>query len=1110
MNRRWYAMVGCLSVVIWCAPAAVGDEVAAPWGTIHGNLHGTASVDRTAYPDWEYLLGTNPQFSFELDVQPLGWDQPNSDSGISFDEDGNLYWKTQWPDPRIVSVAPDGTPRWEANTDGVPLGSANLHILGVPNGDSATPVVGDGGAAGRVYGIGQDTLGNGIAAAYRKSDGMIQWATILPGSNFVGQPYKLTPVLFEGKLWVVGSPNAAFQAEVYELDSASGAIITQTTIGTTNAVWDPTGGQMTLVKDAFGVGQHGLYFNIGHPTNECYGIRIVPGSGAFDAWSDFAGMIAGPGWGHVRSHMIYSATTGLLYTHTWDDFGGTLSVFHPVTGWVTDYLGLTGHGYYDVGMLDFNGTDVIAGGFDGTIARYHDAGGGSITNGIYATTGWFGESRVFGGLFQDNSNNSIYLTGTNSRTDLGPSYTARVIAVDVTNGTLLNSCAALDDAPIYLDNLTITTNGTTAFDVGGFEAYSLGPIVGQSNPAGLGTVAATWQLVLRNGASSSNIIDSTTIPVLGTGHGKVLAIDAAGGCGFSGSFESIQAVFDHILNQEGIANSNGTIVLQWDQYRPDLGDDVGYSDYEAPTGYWDDSWWAAQPESVGTATAKKDGVENVPIAAGQWQTLTYTFDLTAKTITVSNGVDTSAPATLVYHLPDGTSDAVFAGFQMEISGTPGTENPAIKTTPLFEYDTGIDANNAFTTVAGPTLGPKQPDGIQRAYYFEYPLPHKLVAIQNNFPPEILAWTSTADHGVPIDLIDIPMDTQINIGRTTAQSPSGDAIYDPYSVPPDTLEFRSDEPEGYLRHWLDGGGAGSWWYNFVDYYLAGQANDYIDVTRPGTTFEFETRFFQDPVTNPHPYSDAPVFVRLYTYEDDGTGTYPNYAGNRDYSIVYATQLPWGDPPYPTWTRVVIDVATGTDTGAFDPTRVNRMRFYGTDWDATGDDFVDFKNMKIVEHPLQGRITLSPTAVGPAATSEPRLLAETVLEIEFSEDVIAPPGSVVITGPGGPHTPPLSVDGRFVTATLSPALADGTYTATVTGVTDVTGLGLVGDDNCEFVIRVGDADGDHDCDLADFAEYQQCAGPYDGGPCTRSDFLPSFAIDAGDIPAFVPALEAGGPM
>ena len=60
-------------------------------------------------------------------------------------------------------------------------------------------------------------------------------------------------------------------------------------------------------------------------------------------------------------------------------------------------------------------------------------------------------------------------------------------------------------------------------------------------------------------------------------------------------------------------------------------------------------------------------------------------------------------------------------------------------------------------------------------------------------------------------------------------------------------------------------------------------------------------------------------------------------------------------------------------------------------------------------------------------------------------------------------------------------------------------VVGDKNVEFVVKLGDADGDHNTDLADFALFQACAGRFDT-PCVRSDFSPSMYIDAGDIAAF----------
>jgi hypothetical protein len=45
----------------------------------------------------------------------------------------------------------------------------------------------------------------------------------------------------------------------------------------------------------------------------------------------------------------------------------------------------------------------------------------------------------------------------------------------------------------------------------------------------------------------------------------------------------------------------------------------------------------------------------------------------------------------------------------------------------------------------------------------------------------------------------------------------------------------------------------------------------------------------------------------------------------------------------------DAGIYTDTGAFDPTQVNRMRFYGTNWSGGGTDFRDFKNFVITPEP-----------------------------------------------------------------------------------------------------------------------------------------------------------------
>ncbi len=184
---------------------------------------------------------------------------------------------------------------------------------------------------------------------------------------------------------------------------------------------------------------------------------------------------------------------------------------------------------------------------------------------------------------------------------------------------------------------------------------------------------------------------------------------------------------------------------------------------------------------------------------------------------------------------------------------------------------------------------------------------------------------------------VAMDQQINLGYTyNSQSPSGDAIYPAFNSDTQTIA------NGFTRHNLTTV-PGGWYYQYVDLNLAGITTPGagLDLSSAGSTVQFDTRYYQNPETNTNPYGDAPVFLRLYTYAADGN----TYLGHRDYSIVYATQAPWNNPPYPTWTTVTVDVnaAAHSDGGAFDPANVSRIRWYGTDWSGGGDDFVDFRNL-----------------------------------------------------------------------------------------------------------------------------------------------------------------------
>jgi PKD repeat protein len=293
--------------------------------------------------------------------------------------------------------------------------------------------------------------------AYHKTDGAKLWETELPdsvpGASGAGQlAMLLTPVLVHGKLYVVapnidsGSPDvlaSTLPQNVYQLNAADGKIDWYTVL---DGIKVRMQGAVTFVQDAFAVGEHGLFCNgdsgtAGDGVPEVYAIK-VKSNGAELAWAVDGGKVA-------RSHVVYAAQSGILYAPTWADYGGTLYTYDPDTGAIatnTNNLGTdnqsSAHGFYDIGCLDFSGTDIIAGGFDGIVVRYSDQGDGVTTNVAAfnddsAGFNWWGEYRVYGQLLRAPNGNSVLITGTNSRSDLDPTYSARVVAIDVTVGELL-------------------------------------------------------------------------------------------------------------------------------------------------------------------------------------------------------------------------------------------------------------------------------------------------------------------------------------------------------------------------------------------------------------------------------------------------------------------------------------------------------------------------------------------------------------------------------------------------------------------------------------------------------------------------------------------------
>ena len=348
----WYLL--CLAAAgVWCA-AAVADEVARPWGTVHGNIYGTQSAaDPSIKFSDKWYAGAVKDWEVDLRSAEIGLDRLGGRGSITFDEAGNLYFRSSTGGAtggtaRVASFSPKGVLRWKGTTDGSTL-------IGLGTFRHTSVVVGDGGPSGRCYVLGVTGAGP-VAIALSKATGVQVWQTPIPSAEA-----DITPVLYDGKLFILG--NAVGGATpFYALDSATGAVLGSSSI----AVGTGSNGQMTLVPNAFGAGKHGLYYNVDRAMNAVLVDTTGASITASLAWT-------APGGNTGRSHVNYFESIGRLVTHTYPDadtfpfhawnLDGTGAVgYRPLAGW--------GDGFYDFAAIDFNGTDLLAGGSEGKIIRY--------------------------------------------------------------------------------------------------------------------------------------------------------------------------------------------------------------------------------------------------------------------------------------------------------------------------------------------------------------------------------------------------------------------------------------------------------------------------------------------------------------------------------------------------------------------------------------------------------------------------------------------------------------------------------------------------------------------------------------------------------------------
>lgn len=174
----------------------------------------------------------------------------------------------------------------------------------------------------------------------------------------------------------------------------------------------------------------------------------------------------------------------------------------------------------------------------------------------------------------------------------------------------------------------------------GFETYTPGSVVGQDG----------WQddTLVPGGEPPYGEAQVIADPT-GEGHGQVLAMDPPGvnAGGWLGAFRPL-----------GLPVTDGVVLIAWDQYKADLGDNVWFADDISFNGWWGIQW----DVSHRVHATQNFGDPSEELTANAWQRVAFLVDITNHTVEgFLNGVS--------YGNGSWAGAAEFRGIDLEVSPT---------------------------------------------------------------------------------------------------------------------------------------------------------------------------------------------------------------------------------------------------------------------------------------------------------------------------------------------------------------------------------------------------------------------------------------------------------